>query len=133
MKRFNQFFTILLIITAVLPVLSGCEEKEEVFGDIELPPAPIVSTSESWAVINSAYLRLREMPASEAGIVTTLWRGYILEVMSRSPAKSVVDDEEDYWYQVNYDGLQGWVFGSYLDIFDTREQASVKARAVRND
>jgi uncharacterized protein YraI len=53
--------------------------------------------------------------------------------MSRSPAKDIVEAETDYWFQVNYDGLQGWVFGSYINIYDTKEAAEVKARAVRND
>ena len=100
-------------------------------GDIELPPAPLVSESESWAVIEAAYLRLRERPESNAKLVTTLWKGYVLEVKSRSPGKSIVDDAEDYWYQVNYDGLKGWVFGSYLVICDSHEAAEIEARAIR--
>ena len=124
----------LLIILAVALfafTAGACEKEEEPIGDIELPPAPLVPDSENWAVIDSAYLRLRERPAEGAALVTTLWRGYVLEVMSRSTAKDTVDDIEDYWYQINYDGLQGWVFGSYLEIFDSREEAEKRARAIR--
>jgi uncharacterized protein YgiM (DUF1202 family) len=100
-------------------------------GDIVLPPAPLVSETESWAVIKAAYLRLREQPESDSRLVTTLWKGYVLEVKSRSPEKSIAENAEDYWYQVSYDGLQGWVFGTYLVISDSREEAEIEARSIR--
>jgi len=123
----------ILFIICLAAFLTGCEQKEESFEDIELPPAPLVSESENWAVIESSYLRLRERPEAESRLVTTLWRGYVLEVISRSPEKVIMDDEEDFWYQVNYDGLQGWVFGSYLVVHDSREAAEIDARAIRNE
>ena len=133
MKKIISFLMILTVAILSVSFFGSCEKEEAPLGDIELPPAPMIAADESWAVIDTAYLRLRERPAAGAGIVTTLWRGYVLEVMSRSPSRSMVDGREDYWYQVNYDGLQGWVFGSYLSIYDTREEASVRSRAVRND
>ena len=132
MKKIHLFLYILITGLLVFAA-AGCEKKEEPLGDIELPPAPLVSENESWAVIESSYLRLRERPEAESRLVTTLWRGYVLEIISRSPNKVFMDNEEDYWYQVNYDGLQGWVFGSYLVVFDSREEAVIEARAIRND
>ena len=131
MKKISYWIAIFLIILPLTMI--SCEKQEEPIGDIELPPAPMISQNESWAVIEASYLRLRERPEPGAKLVTTLWKGYVLEVMSRSPSRVVVDDEEDYWYQVNYDGLQGWVFGSYLSVYDSREEAEVEARAVRAD
>lgn len=134
MKKLPNFLIIIAALAMILPIFSSCEEKEETLGDIKLPPAPpLISASENWAVIETSYLRLRERPAVEARIVKTLWRGYVIEIMSRSPSKSIVEDEEDFWFQVNYDGLQGWVFGSYITIYDTKEDASIKARSVRED
>ena len=132
MKKISK--KIYIIVILVLSIFStGCEKKEEPLGDIELPPAPLVSESENWAVIQSSYLRLRERPEPESRLVATLWRGYVLEVVSRAPSKTLMDDEEDFWYQVNYDGLHGWVFGAYLEIYDSREAAETEARAVRAD
>ena len=130
----KKTLVILYILAVTFTTLAtGCEKREEPLGDIILPPAPLVSENESWAVIESSYLRLRERPEANSRLVTTLWRGYVLEVVSRSPNKVYMDDEEDYWYQVSYDGLQGWVFGSYLAVFDSREEAVTKARAIRTD
>ncbi len=127
------FFANILVVVLILPCLTGCEKQEEPLGDIELPPAPLISESESWAVIEASYLRLRERPESEAPLVTTLWKGYVIEIISRSPSKVFVDDDEDYWYQINYDGLHGWVFGAYLAVYDSREAAEKEARSIRAD
>ncbi len=131
MKRITVFI-ILITAASVFPLIS-CEKEEEQFGDIELPPAPLISESERWAVIEAAYLRLRERPETDSRLVTTLWKGYVLEVLSRSSSKMYMDDLEDYWYQINYDGLQGWVFGSYLKIYDSHEEAEIGARSIRAD
>ncbi|MBI9106889.1 MAG: SH3 domain-containing protein [Spirochaetales bacterium] len=133
MKKLINFLIIIITFALIMPLLTGCEEKEDTLGDIELPPTPLVVASESCGVIETAYLRLRERPDVESRIVTTLWRGYVLEIMSRSPSRDVVEYEEDFWYQVNYDGLQGWVFGSNMTIYTSKEEAQRKARAVRSD
>lgn len=130
MRKLSLYITVLFMFTFI-PFLSSCEKQEEIMGDIELPPAPLISESESWAVIEAAYLRLRERPESTSKLVTTLWKGYVLEVKSRSPEKAIEEDIEDYWYQVSYDGLQGWVFGSYLVVLDSREAAEIEARSIR--
>ncbi len=127
-----RFFYIMMITVFIVPFsLTGCKEKEEVIGDIYLPPAPLISESSSWAVIDSSYLRLRERPEENARVVTTLWRGYVLEIISRGPTRVFIENQEDYWYQITYDGLQGWVFGSYLSVYDTKDDAEKAARSVR--
>lgn len=130
MKQLSSYITLLLILTIIL-FANSCEKQEETLGDIVLPPAPLVSESENWAVIDAPYLRLRERSEIESRLITTLWKGYVLKVKSRSPEQVIVDGQQDYWYQVSYDGLQGWVFGSYLEVFDNLEAAEKQARAVR--
>ena len=49
---------------------------------------------------------------------------------ARSDAEDTVENEVGYWYRINYDGLKGWVFGSYLEIFDSRAQAEKYADRV---
>lgn len=77
-------------------------------------------------------LRLREKPLVDAKAVTTLWRGSVLEIVSLwSETKYLVDGELDFWYQINYDGRYGWVFGAYLDLFDSRKKAENASRALK--
>jgi len=52
-------------------------------------------------------LRLRSEPSTSASIVTTLDKGV---------AVAVLDDSLDGWYQVNYNGKEGYVSADYLII-----------------
>ena len=121
---------IVFFLFIILLSFSSCK-KEETFTDIKLPETPILSMTSRWGVITSAYLRLRNGPGSLSKPVATLWKGYILEIVSRNPEKKTVDDYDGYWYQVTYRGLQGWVFSAYLKFFDTREEAERTSRELR--
>lgn len=41
------------------------------------------------------------------------------------------DDHIDYWYQINYDGLNGWVFGAYIMAFESRDIAEAEAGKLK--
>ncbi len=124
LRRFPVYITLLILL------LGGCG-KDESYPDIKLPATPLLSISSRWGVITSTYLRMREKPDVNSRPITTLWKGYVLEVVSRNPEKKTVDDREGYWYQVTYGGLQGWVFSTYLRFFDSREEAERNSRELR--
>jgi hypothetical protein len=90
---------------------------------IELPPTPVLTLSSDWGVIRSPFLRLREEPLQKAKISAHLRRGTVLEIVSKTEAKETIDDVSSYWYQVNYGGLRGWVFGAFLEVLDSRSEA----------
>lgn len=124
-----MFRSITFLIILIL-FFTSCR-KEESFPDIQLPSTPFISMTSRWGVITSTHLRMRKKPDINSKAITTLWKGYILEVISRNPEKRNVDDTEGYWYQVTYGGLQGWVFSSYLKFFDSREEAERDSRELR--
>lgn len=99
--------------------------------DIELTATKVLSIQSRWGVINSTHLRLREKPDISSKAITTLWKGNILEVVSQNTVSVNLDDEDGYWYQVKYGGLQGWVFGAYLKFFDSKESAEKSSREIK--
>ena len=121
-----------VVFLFVLTLLPSCK-KDEVMQAINLPPTPILSMREKWGAITSSHLRLRSSPDSNSDVVTTFWnrRDVVLEVLSQSSEKVDVEGREGYWYQVSYDGLVGWVFGGYVELFGTKEQALRSARESR--
>lgn len=90
---------------------------------IELPEIKNEQFGQQWLVVNSPILRMRQQPAVSARLVTTLVRGSILEVKRRSIAKTSVENQEDYWYQVAFDNFEGWIFGAYVEIFPNYQMA----------
>jgi len=111
----------------------SCEKDTPQRFEIELPPTQVLSTRSRWAVVTSTHLRLREQPSINSQAVTTLWQNNVIEIVSRNERSERVEEKRDYWYQVAYDGLQGWVFGAYLEMFESEAEARRIARSRREN
>ncbi len=123
---------LLLCLPLAVIVLTGCEEAEERrYPDIELPVTPVLTLETNWGLITSSHLRLREKPALDSPALTTLWKGYVIEILSQTSGQETVEGITDYWYQISYDGLQGWVFGGYLRVYRSRDEADRASRELR--
>ena len=98
---------------------------------IELPATSALVLQTNWAVITSSHLRLRGSPSTGAPVMATLWKGSVLEIVSKTSTKETVEDAEDFWYQISYDGLAGWVFGAYLDLHESKNRAEEFSRELQ--
>lgn len=120
----------LLVLLLVSNIFLSCKEEKSI-ADIKLTATKVLSIQSRWSVINSTHLRLREKPDLNSKAITTLWKGYVLEVVSQNTVSEIVEDEEGFWYQIKYGGLQGWVFGAYLQFFDSKENAERSSREIK--
>ena len=98
---------------------------------IELPATSALVLQTNWAVIKSSHLRLRGSPSTSAPVLATLWKGSVLEIVSKTSTKETVEDADDFWYQISYDGLAGWVFGAYLDLHESKNRAQEFSRELQ--
>ena len=96
---------------------SGTSER------VTLPPTPVLSIRSTWAVVKSPLLRVREGPSNQATVLSHIRLGAVMEVMTRGDKEDTVENESAYWYRIDYQGLKGWVFGSYIELFDSRGKA----------
>jgi uncharacterized protein YgiM (DUF1202 family) len=122
-----------IIIFAILVIISlfSCKRKEDIIV-VDLPPVQVLEQRTNFAVIMSTHLRLRTEPTVNSRAITTLWRGYILEVISRSNRMDNVAGNDDFWYQISYGGLRGWVFGAYIQLVPSYEMAKEESlRLIR--
>jgi hypothetical protein len=111
-----------LILSTAWLWVAGCS-KPVAEEPINLPPTPVLSIRSSWGVVRSDILRIRDEPFTKASTLTHLRRGSVLEILSRTDKKESVDERSDYWYQVSFEGVRGWVFGAYLEVLDSRARA----------
>lgn len=118
-----------LLFLILLITGTGCQKKENSL-DIELPTTNILAVKSTWGVITSTYLRVRDEPTVSSSAVTLLGRGDILEIISQDSHKQEVEGIMDYWYEILYDGIQGWVFGHYIQLFENRHDALDAARSL---
>jgi hypothetical protein len=123
-------FLIILGLTFALAGLLGCGPRPAA-ERIDLPPTPVLSIRTNWAVVNSPFLRLRQEPLAGSGVLAHIRRGAVLEVLSRTDQKEIIEDASAYWYQVSYAGLRGWVFGAFLEIVDSKAKAEALAAQLQ--
>jgi uncharacterized protein YgiM (DUF1202 family) len=98
---------------------------------IVLPSTPVLSIRSTWAVVKSPLLRVRAEPSNKSEVLSHVRIGVAVEIIARSDNEDTLENEVAYWYRINYDGLKGWVFGSYLEIFDSRSLAEKYAEKLQ--
>ena len=96
-----------------------------------LPLTPVLSIRSTWAVVKSPLLRVRDQPSGQATVLVHVRMGAVVEVISKSDKEDTAENEKAFWYRVNYEGLKGWVFGSYIAIFDNRAKADSFAATLK--
>jgi hypothetical protein len=113
---------------AAVFVLAGCSGSNPYAG-LKLPPTPVLTIQTYYAVVDFAYIRVRNEPMPDAALVTMLRAGSIVEIVTSSSTEETIEGKTDRWYQIQYQGRRGWVFGSYLKIFDSLDKARNAAKA----
>lgn len=115
----------ILLIFSVFLALTGCTKSKSSseFPEIRLPLSSDLVTSFSYGTPKVDYIRVRENPDQGSKALEMLWRGNIFEIFTKTGDKEVVDGQEDYWYMIKYEGIQGWVFGAEIELFEDLQKA----------
>ena len=100
----------------------SCNPNDKYKGLI-LPPTPILTVQNSYGVVNFAYIRVRQEPQLDSRLVTMLRGGSIVEIVTSTNNEETIEGKKNRWYEIQYEGRLGWVFGSYLKIYDSLDKA----------
>lgn len=129
--RFRLIVPVSWFLLLLLLLLGACKRQEELSFSIDLPPTSVLAERTRYALITSSHLRLRETPDVSGRVKETLWKGAVMEVIAKASNMVIVENQEGHWYQVSYDGLQGYVFGAYLQLFTSRQAAEDAAASLK--
>lgn len=116
-------------VLLLLAPLSSCSRS----GGAErltLPPTPVLTLRSTWAVVKSPLLRVRAEPTSQSTVLSHIRMSAVVEVITRSDKEATIENDTAFWFRIDYQGLRGWVFGSYLEIFDSRSKADAYAATL---
>lgn len=113
---------LLLLCALATASLGGCGRSGS-SERVTLPPTPVLSIRSTWAVVKSPLLRVRGDPSNQATVLSHIRLGAVMEVLTRADKEETVENETAYWYRIDYQGLKGWVFGTYIELFDSRSKA----------
>jgi len=115
-------------LAAAALILAGCSGSNPYSG-LKLPPTPVLTIQTFYGVVDFAYIRVRNEPLPDSALVTMLRSGSIVEIVTSSSSEETIEGKTDRWYQIQFQGRRGWVFGSYLKIFDSLDKARNAAKA----
>lgn len=68
------------------------------------------------AVILPPGVDLRSRPMKSAETIVCIESGDVVEIVNRLERKDELFGARDRWYLVRYHGLEGWIFGLFIDI-----------------
>ncbi|WP_028973841.1 SH3 domain-containing protein [Spirochaeta cellobiosiphila] len=114
----------------ILFVLLSCDKPEPI-GQIDLPSNPILTKDYEYGVIKSAYLRVFAEPTRDSEVETRLRPGYVVKIVSTTAWQERLDNINAPWHKVEYKDVNGWVFGAYVDKYDSIFQAEAASEATR--
>lgn len=108
-------------------MFAGC--KKDMFKiDIELPETQVVSSSSRWGVVKYPYIRVRKSPDVNDVISSAFRQGDIVKILKSSEFTASEQGDDTLWFYTVQDDVEGWVIGSDLSIYESREQASTASK-----
>jgi uncharacterized protein YgiM (DUF1202 family) len=119
-----------LFFAACLFSLASCARKAPA-EQIRFAPTPVLTIRSTWAAVKSPLLRVRSEPSNSAEVISHIRMGSVVEIIAKSDKEEEIEGDVSFWYRVNYGGLKGWVFGTYLEVFDSRSKAEKFAETLK--
>ncbi|MFW5994520.1 MAG: hypothetical protein ACOCRN_00265 [Spirochaetia bacterium] len=118
----------MLFLLSVVPiVLASCADSRP----LELPEQEALTTAPDFAVVTPLYARIHEAASQSSRIVGHLRRGAIARVVTRSSFAEEIGGTLDFWYEVEAEAGQGWVYGGALSVYQRQARAERAAAELR--
>ncbi len=124
----------LYLLILILFLIFSCsnnknnQENENVY--IELFDTFSPKELNQWAVTKFDSLKLRETPEEDSKIINHLPLGSVVEIIKKENKLREFTNITDYWYFINYKGEKGWIFGYYLEIFNSYEESVKRSEEI---
>jgi len=109
--------------------LTSCK-KENMEINITLPETSVVSSNSSWGVVKYPYIRVRKSPNDEDVISSAFRQGDIVKILKSSEITTSAKGEDVLWFYTVLADVEGWVTGSDLSIYESREQALTASKML---
>jgi hypothetical protein len=129
MKKLSLRARAAVILGAGVFLWAGCR-REDPLTNLDMPTTPVLAIRANWGVVASPYLRVRSKPQPGAEVVAHLRNSSIVEILAKTSYPETVEGKSDYWYEIACDGIRGWVFGSYLEFHDSRQEAEKASQEI---
>lgn len=119
----------IIIYSIILLIVFSCKKSNE-NTDVNLLKEGIlkaedIKKTEKIGVVNVDNLRFRADNDIHSKTLRFLNKGAIVLILKKDNTRVKVGEMEDYWYQIEYEGITGWVFGYFIDVYSSYESAKI--------
>ena len=126
MKKFNLSILFLFLLLSCFK-----NNNISITEEIILPPTLIPTELNQWGVIKYDYTRLRDDPTDSNDIKYDVLRiSSVVEIIIKGQEIKTLNNISDYWYYVDYEKKRGWVFGQFLEIYNTYEESAKRSDEI---
>ena len=128
-KKIKSLILYFIIIT--LFYFSCKKEKIDNIGDLDkknILKAEEVKKAEKVGVVNVDRLRFRSDNDIHSKTLRYLDKGTIVVIIEKDNIRVKIGEMEDYWYKIEYKGITGWVFGYFIDVYSSYDNAKTGAK-----
>lgn len=131
-KNYRLIFYLMFLV--ILPF--GCR-KDNYHNDIHLEKNDKINANGNdkiygYGVVNVNRLRLRSDSDLYSKTLRYFDKGEVLRILDKKDIRVRIDDVDDYWYYVEVEGVKGYVFGFYVDIYSDYENAIYTSQKYLN-
>lgn len=126
LRRFGSFLVAIAVIC--LFSLQGCSRG--LSKNLNLPPDPSFSSEIGWALVVSAYAKVKNEPKADSNDISLIRSGTLFEVEERR-IDPLGQEEGGLWYKYKDSALSGWIHSADLSVFSSVDQAKKAAENYR--
>jgi hypothetical protein len=127
-EQFMRNIFIVIIIIFSFSFISCDKNNKRVI--INLPQTVTPVELNQWGVTKYASLSLRVDPVEEAVVKSHLPLGAIIEILKKDKELKNFENTANYWYFIDFKSENGWIFGSYIELFNTYDEAEKKSEEI---
>ncbi|MCE5255904.1 MAG: hypothetical protein LLF89_03565 [Spirochaetaceae bacterium] len=117
-----------MIIILALTFSTACSKGYSRF--MKLPADPVASSGIGWAMVNTAYAKLRAGADANSAQVAVVRGGTVFQCPERKIDPRGAD-LGGLWYRYKDSSAEGWIHGSDIQLFSTEEQATKAAQLFK--
>ena len=86
-------------------------------------------------LVTGDYVRIRTGPSLEYRIIAKANKGTVISIVERGEKVEQINNMKNYWYRIKIDktGLEGWMYGEFIQKQEVTKKEIKKVKKKRKD
>lgn len=118
--KFLKYFLILVLVLS-------CRKENKI---ITLKDTKKDFDYYQWGILINELTGLKENPSEDAKTINYLKEATVVKILYVDNKISTFRNKKDKWYYVDYKGEKGWLFGSFIEIYNNFDEVLKRSEDI---